>query len=66
MKNYFYAAQHNEYEEADDVYQSFGVVAKEEGFMEVASAFYQIAKIEEGSRRQIRKTSATVKNRSIF
>ena len=40
------AAQHNEYEEADDVYIAFGNTAKEEGFMEVASAFYQIAEIE--------------------
>ena len=40
------AAQHNEYEEADDVYISFGNKAKEEGFMEVASAFFQIAEIE--------------------
>ena len=40
------AAQHNEYEEADDVYIAFGNTAKEEGYMEVASAFYQIAEIE--------------------
>ena len=40
------AAEHNEYEEADDVYISFGKTAKEEGFMEVASAFLQIAEIE--------------------
>ena len=26
------AAQHNEFEEADDVYQAFGETAKEEGF----------------------------------
>lgn len=46
VETLLYAAQHNEYEESDDVYQVFGDVAKEEGFMEVASAFYQIAKIE--------------------
>lgn len=40
------AAQHNEYEEADDVYIAFGNTAKEEGYMEVASAFFQIAEIE--------------------
>ena len=40
------AAEHNEYEEADDVYISFGKTAKEEGFLEVASAFLQIAEIE--------------------
>ena len=40
------AAQHNEYEEADDVYQAFGNTAKDEGYFEVASAFFQIAEIE--------------------
>lgn len=40
------AAEHNEKEEYEDVYQKFGDVAKEEGFLEAASAFYQIAEIE--------------------
>ncbi len=40
------AAEHNEREEYEDVYQVFGDTAKEEGFLEVASAFYQIAEIE--------------------
>ena len=39
-------AQHNEYEEHDDVYQRFGDKAKEEGFSRVASSFYMIAEIE--------------------
>ena len=39
-------AQHNEYEEHDDVYQRFGDKAKEEGFLQVASSFYRIAEIE--------------------
>lgn len=40
------AAEHNETEEYEDVYQEFGKVAKEEGFYEAASAFYQIAEVE--------------------
>lgn len=39
-------AQHNEYEEHDDVYQAFGNKAKEEGFEAVAQSFFEIAKIE--------------------
>ena len=39
-------AQHNEYEEHDDVYKNFGDKAKEEGFAEVAATFYMIADIE--------------------
>lgn len=40
------AARHNEYEEAEDVYIAFANQAKAEGFLEVASAFFQIAEIE--------------------
>lgn len=40
------AAEHNEHEEYANVYQAFGDTAKEEGFLEAASAFYQIAEIE--------------------
>ena len=40
------AAQHNEYEEYEPVYQSFGDKAMEEGFPQVAASFHQIAKIE--------------------
>ena len=47
VKELLIAAQHNEYEEANDVYQAFGKTAQEEGFMEAASAFLQIAKIEQ-------------------
>lgn len=39
-------AQHNEYEEHDPVYRSFGETAKEEGFNQIASSFFQIADIE--------------------
>lgn len=39
-------AQHNEYEEHDDVYKKFGDKAKEEGFFEAASSFQMIAEIE--------------------
>ena len=40
------AAQHNEYEEFDPVYQAFGDKAMEEGFPKVAASFHQIAGIE--------------------
>ena len=41
------SAHHNEMEEFDSVYPTFGDVAKDEGFIEAAAAFYQIAKVEE-------------------
>lgn len=40
------AAQHNEYEEHDSVYQAFGEKAREEGFMQIANTFFMIAEIE--------------------
>lgn len=40
------AAEHNEKQEADDVYQEFGRTAEKEGFMEAASAFFLIAEVE--------------------
>ena len=39
-------AQHNEHEEHDPVYATFGKQAQEEGFPKVANLFYHIAEIE--------------------
>ena len=39
-------AQHNEYEEHDDVYLHFAEKAREEGFQRVAGSFQMIAEIE--------------------
>ena len=60
------AAQHNEYEEADDVYISFGNKAKEEGFMEVASAFFQIAEIEKIHGNRFGELVAMLKDGTYF
>ena len=39
-------AQHNEYEEHEDVYQHFGQKAMEEGFPAIANSFHMIGEIE--------------------
>lgn len=39
-------AQHNEYEEHDPIYKTFGEKAQEEGFLKVAKSFFLIAEIE--------------------
>lgn len=39
-------AQHNEYEEHDDVYLHFAQTAKDEGFAKIAGSFQMIAEIE--------------------
>lgn len=46
LKELLRMAQHNEYEEHDDVYENFGKIAREEGFEAVAQSFFNIAKIE--------------------
>lgn len=60
------AAEHNEMEEADDVYQNFGNVAKEEGFIEVASAFFQIAKIEAVHSKRFAKLAEMIENNTYY
>lgn len=60
------AAQHNEYEEADDVYIAFGNTAKEEGFMEVASAFFQIAEIEKTHGNRFGQLAEMLKDGTYF
>lgn len=39
-------AQHNEFEEHDDVYKNFAKIAEEEGFMKVSADFTNIARVE--------------------
>lgn len=60
------AASHNEYEEADDVYLAFADTAKEEGFLEVASAFSQIAKIEKIHGDRFARISEMLKEGTYF
>lgn len=49
------AAKHNEYEEYDPVYRTFGDIAREEGFAKIAGTFHMIAEIEKthGDRFQL-------------
>lgn len=60
------AAKHNEFEEYEDVYQEFGKVAKEEGFIEAASAFLQIAEVEQMHGKRFEKISQMLKDGSYF
>ena len=56
------AAAHNEYEEADDVYLAFAEVAKQEGILEAASAFSQIAKIEKIHGNRFKKLAQLLRD----
>ena len=54
VKELLRKAQHNEYEEHDPVYRTFGDVARQEGFSAVAASFHKIAEIEEAPRQPVR------------
>lgn len=60
------AAKHNEFEEYEDVYQAFGNTAKEEGFMEIASAFFQIAEVEKMHGKRFEKLAQMLKDGTYF
>lgn len=59
-------AQHNEYEEHDEVYQAFGEKAKQEGFLEIASSFLQIAKIEKVHGDRFGKFAELLRQGKLF
>lgn len=60
------AAEHNEREEYEDVYQAFGNIAKEEGFFEAASAFHQIAQIEHVHQLRFGELANMLKTGSFY
>ena len=59
-------AQHNEYEEHDDVYKKFGEKAKEEGFLKVAASFQMIAEIEKYHGDRFGKFAEWMENNKLY
>jgi rubrerythrin len=60
------AAEHNEREEFEDVYPAFGNTAKEEGFPEAASAFFQIAEIEHTHQMRFAEVAEKLKTNGYY
>lgn len=60
------AAEHNEREEYADVYQQFGKVAKEEGFLEAASAFFLIAEVEHTHEKRFAQVAELLESGKYF
>ncbi len=60
------AAQHNEYEEYEDVYKYFGDKAKEEGFLNVANSFYMIADIEKTHGDRFKRFADMLEKNELF
>lgn len=59
-------AQHNEYEEHDPVYKSFGQKAMEEGFPNVAHSFFAIAEIEKVHGDRFGRFAKWMKENRLF
>ncbi len=60
------AAQHNEYEEWDKVYAEFAKIAREEGFIQVAYSFENIAKIEKVHGDRFGKFAEYIETNTLF
>ena len=59
-------AEHNEYEEYEKVYKSFAEKAREEGFIEIASSFENIASIEKTHGDRFAKFAQLLEEGKLF
>lgn len=60
------AARHNEYEEYQDVYQSFSQIARDEGFSQIAASFSKIAEIEKIHGDRFQKFADFMEQKKLF
>lgn len=59
-------AQHNEYEEHDDVYNHFAMVAEQEGFAAAAAKFRMIAEVEKIHGDRFGAFAKLIENQELF
>lgn len=59
-------AEHNEFEEHDDVYKHFGDVARQEGFAKIAADFHNIALIEKTHGERFGQFAQLVEENKLF
>lgn len=59
-------AEHNEFEEHDDVYKKFAQIAEEEGFMKVAADFTNIARVEKLHGERFRYYAELLEQNKLF
>lgn len=60
------AAQHNETEEADDVYPAFSSIARDEGFVRAADVFAAIAQIEKTHAQRFSRYEQLLQEDALF
>lgn len=66
VKELLRKAQHNEYEEHDPVYKTFGDVAQQEGFSAVAASFHKIAEIEQAHGNRFGRLADLLEQGKLF
>ena len=59
-------AASNEADEGVNIYGEFGRIAKEEGFMDIANKFFQIAKIEKTHSEKFSKLASLLEKDELF
>ena len=60
------AAVENEFEEYDQIYKTFGDIAREEGFEKIAVTFYNISEIEKTHSDRFKMYYDKLKNNELF
>lgn len=66
MSDLLRMAQHNEYEEHDDVYLHFAQIAEQEGFKEAAAKFNMIARVEKIHGDRFGTFAKLLENNELF
>ena len=66
VKELLRKALHNEYEEHDPVYRTFGDMARQEGFSAVAASFHKIAEIEEAHGNRFGRLADLLEQGKLF
>lgn len=59
-------ASKNETDEFEDIYDGFGKIAKDEGFMDIANKFFQIAKIEKTHAERFSRLASLLERNELF
>lgn len=59
-------ASQNEMDEFKDIYDRFGKIAKDEGFLDIANKFFQIAKIEKTHSERFSKLASLLEKNELF
>ncbi len=60
------SAHHNEYEEYEHVYQEFARIARDEGFLKVATDFENIAEIEKTHGDRFMQVASMLENNELY